>query len=437
MMGGMRRVLAVFVIAGGCGGNGGGGGPDGAPPGPDATAPPDVAPLVDAEPTWGSMCGANPAVLTGQIFAPNGTDPVPAAYAYVPMRVDPILPGVACELCDTSQDPAWTSVQTGVDGRFSLDLSQVPLSVSVELAVRKGRFRKVTPISVTCGSTAIAAGQTTLPGNVADGDMPRIAVGSGNVDHLDALLVELGITSYDCFEGRTSATNNCPAAQATGQRVKQLLSDAAALSAYNLLFLSCAPNIWDSYTAGEQSTIAANLASWVNAGGRVFVTDHSYDYVSQAWPDAIIWHGPMRVPPASWEIGTLGGAGANVGLVPQTGTTYPATVDDTTIVQWLQLPEIGVTSAPSVDVTGWLAPWSVQKALGAGTAQIVHGTVDWDYAGSGRTSEDLPLTSQFTVNDCGRVVYSSYHTTTAGGGAAQERILEYLMLDVASCIVVE
>src|SRR5262245_49388560 len=145
----------------------------------------------------------------------------------------------------------------------------------------------------------------------------------------------------------------------------------------------------------------------------------------------------MRTAPGSWEIGTLGGAGANVGLVPQGTSTYAATVDDPDIVQWLQLPEIGVTSAPAVDITGWLFPWSVQKGLGAGTEQIVHGTVDWDYAGSGRTSEDLPLTSQFTVNDCGRVVYSSYHTTTTAGGAAQERILEYLMLDVASCIVIQ
>ena len=109
-------------------------------------------------------------------------------------------------------------------------------------------------------------------------------------------------------------------------------------------------------------------------------------------------------------------------------------VDDATLTSWLKLPEIGVTTAPSVPISGWLAPWSVQKSLATTTARLVHGVVDYDYTGF--TSADLPLTSGFIVNKCGRVIYSSYHTDTGSTTklSAQERILEYLILDSAGCL---
>jgi hypothetical protein len=371
------------------------------------------------------------------VLAPNGTDPVPRAFAYVPRSLTPIPSGVACDTCAVLEDPSWVSVETGIDGRFTLDLAQVPLDEPVTLAIRKGRFRKVTEIVPECGTVGAAVAATTLPGASAAGDLPRLAVASGNADHLDALLVELGITEFDCFEGRTTSTQNCPAAQATGERIVTLLEDATRLSQYSILFLSCAPNIWSSYSSAQRAAIVANLGAWVAQGGRMFVTDHSYDYIAQTWPEAVAWHGPERAAPSPWEVGTLAGKGANVGLAPAAGSTYTGTIDDAAIADWLALPEIGVTSAPTIALTGWLAPWTVQRSLPAGTTQLVHGTVDWDYAGSGRTTEELPLTSQFLVNDCGRVIYSSYHTTSGASLTAQERILEYLVLDVASCLIVE
>lgn len=137
-----------------------------------------------------------------------------------------------------------------------------------------------------------------------------------------------------------------------------------------------------------------------------------------------------------WQIGTLSGAGADVGLTPLNGNSYTGTITDANITAWLKLPQIGVNSAPNVSIIGWLPPWTVQKSVPATTSNVVHGPVDWEYPkGSGRKTNDYPLTTQFIVATCGRVIFSSYHTT--GNSASlepQERILEYLMLDIASCV---
>jgi hypothetical protein len=390
-------------------------------------------PPVDAPATFGTTCapGSVP-TITGTVYAPNGTDPVPGASVYAPITVNAFKPGVSCDTCDIPIDTYWSVTTTAADGTFTLDLTGVPASATVKIASRKGRFRKVSSLAVACGP-AIAAPKTatTLPGTTPTGDdsMPKIAVGSGNSDHLDTILSALGIVTFDCFEGRkTTTSTNCPTAEATGKRVSALLTDATSLNQYNLLFLSCAPGVWASYSSADQATIVTNLTAWVNAGGRLIATDNSYDYVSQSWQSDISWQGPTGTP---WPVD-----GANVGDVPSTGSTYTATVDDPALVAWLKV--VGFTSAPSVDISGWLHNWSVQASIPTTTTEVAHGTVGYTYPlGGTSTSADLPLTSEFTKNKCGRVIYSSYHTlptVSASSLTAQEKILEYLILDVAACL---
>jgi hypothetical protein len=78
--------------------------------------------------------------------------------------------------------------------------------------------------------------------------------------------------------------------------------------------------------------------------------------------------------------------------------------------------------------------------------------LEGDVTGTG-LSGNLPLTTTFDYNQCGRVLYSSYHTRGRDGfggfGAfpdycpqgeelsPQERVLEYLILHIADCIVIE
>ncbi len=410
-------VWALAAILLGCASHSSGfqeGGPDGGHDGmtfgSDAAGAPDVQ---MSGPTFGEKC-TGPTSVTGTVYAPNGTDPLPNIYTYIASKVNAFPPGNYCNQCNQPLDAWYTHVQTAVDGTFSLDLANVPYGPTVTFVINTGRFRKVTSIPVACGANTAPKAAATLPGNSTEGDIPNIAVSTGNSDHLDQILVALGITQFDCYEGRTSTTSK--ATCTTIDTVSNLLNNTAAktLDDYHLAFISCAPN---AYKTWGSTTIASNINTFVTGGGRVFATDMSYDYVAQAFPSDITWMGPSGSPQPV--------AGANVGV----GGTYTGTVDDANLLAWLQ--KLGVVTGSTLPLQGFLNPWSVQSSIPMTSTLIVDGAVT--YTGG---ASDVPLTTTFDVSTCGRVIYSSYHT--AGGTPTsllpQERILEYLMLEVGSCV---
>ena len=294
----------------------------------------------------------------------------------------------------------------------------MPAGPDITFVINVGRFRKVTQLPAKCGANTAPNPATTLPGKTADGDIPKIAVSTGNSDHLDQILSVLGITEYDCYEGRasTSTTPTCTPIDT----VANLFTKASSktIDDYHLLFVSCAPNAYKTFGS---PTIASNTANFVTAGGRLFATDMSYDYVAEAFPSQITWMGPSGSPqPVD---------GANVGVAG----TYTGNVDDPQLAAWLN--KLGATTGNTVSLQGFLNPWSVQASLPKTSRLIVDGTVS--YTGG---SSDVPLTTEFDVSSCGRVIYSSYHTAggtvTPGNLLPQERILEYLMFEVATCVTV-
>jgi len=368
-------------------------------------------------PTFGTKCMGG-ATVTGTIFAPNGTDPLPNIYVYAASKVNPFPPGNYCNQCNMPLDSWYTHVQSAIDGTFSLDLANVPFGPDFTFVINVGRFRKVTKLSVKCGANPAPKAAGTLPGKSADGDIPKIAVSTGNVDHLDQILTDLGITEWDCFEGRANPQSN-PTCMPKDTIAHLLNKTTTKIDDYHLLFVSCAPY---AYAAFGSPTIASNLAGFVNAGGRVFATAISYDYVAQAFPSAITWMGPGGSPqPVD---------GANVGIA----ANYTGNIDDMQLLAWLKA--IKVTQTNTVPLQGFLNPWSVQSSLPKTSTLVVDGTIKYDINGGNPTTGDVPLTTKFDVSTCGRVIYSSYHT--AGGTAQnllpQERILEYLMFEVGSCV---
>jgi hypothetical protein len=99
--------------------------------------------------------------------------------------------------------------------------------------------------------------------------------------------------------------------------------------------------------------------------------------------------------------------------------------------------------ANTLTLTGFLNPWSAQKDVASDvrtevTATASYYTTSATALGSPSTSATMPMTVEWDVQMCGRVLFSSYHTlsSTQQGSqlSAQEKILEYLVLDVGSCI---
>ncbi len=393
-------------------------------------------------PTFIQHCNGTPTSLSGTIFAPNGTDPIPEVRVYAAESINP-YPANYCDKCSGPIDPAYNATFSAVDGTFTLDLNHVPYGADIDFTIQIGHFRKHTIIPVTACTSggSVPMGANILPGKSADGDIPKIAVSTGNQDHLDQVLTALGIVEYDCYEGRadTSVAPTCTVVP--GKNLADVLSAPATLDEYNMAFLSCAPDAYSTYLSDGYSatTMSSNTQSWVTGGGRMFVTDLSYDYISQAFPTEITWAGHQANP---WPID-----GADIGCAPPgSGTAahsalYNTTIDDPSLAQWLT--DLGLASGnPSVaKVQGYYQPWATISSVGAGTTTIADGTmpIDPSYA-SGKCAApqqvDVPLTTEFSVAGCGRVVFSSFHTYTGTGAsasAANEKIMEYLIFAVAQC----
>jgi hypothetical protein len=424
-------------------GNGGdGGGSDGASDGgaSDGATPSDAASDVVVPVTFGASCDGSSTALTGTVYAPNGVDPIPNVRVYAAITINP-YPANYCDKCSSPIDPAYASTTSAADGTFTLHLDAVPVATTIDFAIQIGRFRKHTTLPVTaCTLAAVPAAAETLPGNSTAGDIPKIAVSSGNVDHLDVILAALGITEYDCYEGRKTAgasTATCNETATGNATIADVLASSATLGSYNMAFLSCAPDAYKTFIGTHsQATMTANTASWVAGGGRLFVTDTAYDYIAQAFPSSITWAGGAGSPqPVD---------GANLGCSPPNNTTgpttaYNVTVDDPTLTTWLQI--VGFPSSPNVSVSGFYNPWSLISSLPATTTLIANGSIPVDLSGETNVCttsapQNVPLTAQFDVPSCGRVVFSSYHTlsnVSTNSLTAQEKIMEYLIFYAATC----
>ncbi len=378
------------------------------------------------------------------MYAPNGVDPIPNVRVYDASAIN-AYPANYCDSCSQALDPAWASTTTAADGTYTLTLDAAPASPTIDFTIQIGHFRKHTQVPVTCSASpqTVPAAAQTLPGNSGVGDIPKIAVSAGNADHLDAVLSQLGITEYDCLEGRKdtpfTSTATCPL-NATSKVLPEVLSNTASLMPYNMMFVSCAPEAYKYFTTTPEpyipATLSTNTQQWVQTGGRIFVTDTAYDYIAQPFPSEITWAGPAGSPQPI--------DGANIGCSPPDNTTgpstlYPVTIDDGLLAAWLKV--VGFTASPNVSVQGFYTPWSAISSVAATTNLIASGTmpVDPTYTKTycaHPTMQNLPLTAQFDVSTCGRVVFSSYHTYTGSGQnatAANEKIMEYLIFDAATC----
>ena len=135
------------------------------------------------------------------------------------------------------------------------------------------------------------------------------------------------------------------------QPIEDVAQGRAKLERYNLVFLSCAPGKFKALAAADQQAIVANLQTWTQKGGRLFVTDNSYDYVAQAFPAAVTFlNGDATVD------------AANVGWRQhqRAGTKYTGEVNDAALAALAGGGRRHPRPARnSVMLDGYLNKWSV------------------------------------------------------------------------------
>jgi hypothetical protein len=436
----VTSILFAAVFAGGCsnnsrrgpggGGNGDGGGPSG----------PCVGLQCQQVACTGELTSTT---LTGTVFAPNGTLPLYNAIVYIPN--DPpetFTPGVTCDRCNgtVSGDPIVTA-QTGPDGTFSL--SNVPAGDDIPLVIQIGRWRRMVTIPnvPSCQTTALDATLTRFAKNKSEGDIPQMAIATGSADPFECLLLKIGL---DAAEFTTMTSNGrihfFTATDAAGTNLSSpaptadmLYSDLKTLLNYDIVILPCEGSAFDKPAAARD-----NLVQYSNAGGRLFTTHYSYDWLSYTGS-------PYNVV-GTWDLDQLY---PDDGLVGNLDTSFPKGM---AFAQWLKIVDPTSTQgqlvlqAPRHDIDAvnmtYAQRWISADTSATGTPTgIMHLTFG--------TPLDAPPDDMGAKAYCGKVVYSDFHVNTdalntsssvfpsacaATPMTPQEKALAFMLFDLSSCV---
>jgi hypothetical protein len=375
--------------------------------------------------------------ISGVVYAPNGTDPLPNVTVYIPNApVAQFTAGVSCPVVGAppSGSPL-VGTESNVDVTFTID--DVPVGVNIPLVIVSGRWRRqmVIPATTACQNTALPASLVVMPQNRNQGDIPKIAIATGSVDQVECVLRKVGINDSEFTDPTGAGRINLytgshgPGAEidSNTQSENVLMGTSSVLNSYDVLMLPC--------EAGQYSQPAqqlANLITFANSGGRVYSSHYSYDWMYQNPPFNSV---------ANWNVGQAEPDGGNSGI---------ATVDTSfaagqTLQTWLQ--NVGATTTPGQmtldtlrqDTNGVIAPTQSWLALNDPSAgnPVMQFVFD--------TPINAPVGQQ-----CGRVLFNEYHVEylitsnpsmsfptecaslngLVAGMSPQEKLLEYMLFEL-------
>jgi len=280
----------------------------------------------------------------------------------------------------------------------------------------------------------------------------------GNHDHLEDILGKLGMGAVDGDgEYMRNVTNARIHIWENGGwgfddvsygTLGQLVNDLEQMLHYHIIFIPCSG---DSYTnVLSNQAVLRNIRDYVQAGGKLYVTDWSGEWNDNVFPEQITL-GPDEDTPANaydrsadtWNTWLFGDADGGLYDSPN------AEAIDEDLHAWLHGQEGPVAdnySSQSVFNAGSFVAegnWNVIDNLTTvhvGTdveGEPIYDTPHvWVRGGSEYSPEPKkPLTVTYEPAGCGRVLFSTYHTTnnTHNGLTPQERVLVYLIMEIGVC----
>ncbi len=394
-----------------------------------------------------SCANGGTTTISGTVYAPNGTDPLPNVLVFVPNATPaPFTAGVSCPAAGAppSGSPL-VGTTTGVDGSFTI--TNVPVGTNIPLVIQSGRWRRqlVVPTTTACANTNFAP---RMPRNHSEGDIPKFAIVTGLADQVECVLLKMqvdpaefqdpgGSGRVDLYLGNDGLYLGIggPGASYSANTPKEstLMASPANLNQYDVLMLPCQGAPY-SKTAAELS----NYQGFANAGGRIYSSHYGYDYMDG---DLYDYPGVTLPKVADWapslgfaDLATMDGGVATV------NTTF---AQGDTLSQWLQDVDATTTvgqmplSTLRHDLTGVVAP--TQSWLTLNDAADNNPVMQFVY--------DAPVGGQ---NQCGRVLYNEYHVEAGVQGSAQnpitfpnecstgttlnpqEKLLEYMLFELTS-----
>ena len=426
-VGGVAIVCTFLASAGGCG----------ARTGLLDLAPVDAGPDVDAGADVDActgLCAQVPVctggvttTLEGTAFVPNGVDPLVNGVVYVPNgALQPFTPGIQCALCGVpvSGDPL-TGARTGPDGHFTL--TNVPAGQNIPLVIQAGKWRRqiTIPEIEPCTSNAVDPSLSRLPRSQMEGDVPLMAVVTGEADALECALLDYGVHPSEltgpAYGGRVHVyVGNGATIDEPGD--PDDLNDL--LPQYDAVFYDC-----DGMTPDGPNDQQRPIIDYANAGGRVFAAHFGYGLLENMPFSTTM---TLAMPTND---GTFGDAQGILSKAPADGAAFATWLSE---VHALSPGGTLDIQLPKQDLLTTLPPAMTYVTTNA-TSPV------------GATTQLYAFTTPIgtpAADACGAVVYASYHVDGPSYGAfppplpgacellrpsAQEKAYEYFVFDWPTC----
>lgn len=459
-------IFAAMLMTAACGGG--------------STTPADDGDDGDDGPTGTGLGGAQ--TVTGIVLAPNG-DPIPGATVSVPTsavsslskanraHLFKLAAGDGTECSDPTEESC-ASTCSGASGLFTLDVSDCETDAA-QMVIEKGALYRV--LGLSCEEDAseceLTAEDTTFGSDTGTTTYPKVAVVLGSWDRMQDVLAKLAPDAYGTpnaygqlevgEENTENLTfifrNNTDTITEGYDSFDEYLDGTKSLDGFDIVFINCGGQVVGEASESDHveamlvdDDVKGLLSDYVSNGGALYVTDLSYDFVEQVFPEFMEYENDD----SETHLG-----GINDAQVGTSGDYLDATVHDDTLSAWLESVEVNAAvggespgnpgvSADCYNVDGEGSHQTVTGALNEdGTVPVGDFLSNWArminihdddtkvWISSGDVELDMlenrPLTASRVVGE-GRVFYSSYHTADecpTPNFWPQERVLQYLVFE--------
>jgi|HubBroStandDraft_6_1064221.scaffolds.fasta_scaffold22097_2 hypothetical protein len=419
-----------------------------------------------------SCSTGSPTTLTGKVFDPAGKNPLYDVVVFIP-NDQTTLPVITqgtktCNTCDTPIGDYVVAATTDYTGTFTL--KGVPTGMGVPVTVQIGKWRRTIGVNIptSCATTTVSMSPTAspllrLPGKKSEGDMPQMALLTGGCDDMACFLLNMGIDSTEfqapgaggrvsVYQGNSMplgvggagpSLSNGTAGNCTNTSCP-LWATKGGFEANDIALLSC--QCGEGTNVNESTTAYANLAGWLNEGGKVFASHYHYTWFE---------NNPPFKGVANWANTGNNDIAGNGGTY-DIDTTFPKGV---TFGQWLGVVGATNSAGPPPNIKLQIVADSVHT-VNAPTSRWIYDPAASGEAGTNDVkylSFETPIGGAPPPPDagpesgkqyCGKAVFTDLHTSgslfamaasvpkdcTAADLTAQQKALEFLFFDLAACV---